>query len=169
MFKLLEVPGSLSDKDITDRMHAKDALLAIVIPSDFSSKGAARIKRLTSKALNTFGLKGDTVNTSAEMADPVTLYYHPILQESFRRSVQGALYSALQLVESRQLLRDIYFSVNEKELPDSLENDILSNRIPINEIPVSRDGSRAVPNAAQHNVPAWTIFAMFFVVMSLGS
>jgi len=25
-----------------------------------------------------------------------------------------------------------------------------------------------VPNASQHNVPAWTIFAMFFVVISLG-
>jgi ABC-2 type transport system permease protein len=39
----------------------------------------------------------------------------------------------------------------------------------INAIPVSKDGSRTVPNASQHNVPAWTIFAMFFVVMSLGS
>ena len=26
-----------------------------------------------------------------------------------------------------------------------------------------------IPNASQHNVPAWTIFAMFFMVTSLGS
>ena len=28
---------------------------------------------------------------------------------------------------------------------------------------------QVILNATQHNVPAWTIFAMFFVVMSLGS
>ncbi|HMH23373.1 MAG TPA: ABC transporter permease [Puia sp.] len=169
MFRLLEVSRDLSDKGITDRMHAKDALLAVVIPSDFSSDVSAKTRRLSSKALNTFGLKGDTITAGSGIADPVTLFYHPILQEPFRRSVQGALYSALQLVESRQLLKSIYFSINEKQLPDSLENDILSNKISINEVPVSRDGSRSVPNASQHNVPAWTIFAMFFVVLSLGS
>jgi len=39
----------------------------------------------------------------------------------------------------------------------------------IDEIPISRDGRRTIPNATQHNIPAWTIFAMFFVVISLGS
>ena len=28
--------------------------------------------------------------------------------------------------------------------------------------------ARITPNATQHNVPAWTIFAMFFIIMSLG-
>ena len=66
-------------------------------------------------------------------------------------------------------MRNTYFAINEKQLPVSLENELLNNRSPISEIPVSRDGSRTVPNASQHNVPAWTIFAMFFVVLSLGS
>ena len=46
---------------------------------------------------------------------------------------------------------------------------LCSNQVAINEIPVSRDGSRNIPNATQHNIPAWTIFAMFFIVISLGS
>ena len=45
---------------------------------------------------------------------------------------------------------------------------MLNNRTVINEVPVSKDGTRQTPNATQHNVPAWTIFAMFFVIMSLG-
>jgi len=49
-----------------------------------------------------------------------------------------------------------------------LENELMDNKIAINEVPVSRDGRRNIPNASQHNVPAWTIFAMFFVVISLG-
>lgn len=168
MFKLVQVSGDQSAKAITDRMHAKDALLAIVIPADFSFQITAKAKRVAGKALNTFGLEGDTLNAAAGNVDPLTLYYHPILQESFRRSILGALYSALQFVESRQILKSLYFAINEKQLPDTLENDILNNPIAINDIPVVRDGSRMLPNASQHNVPAWTIFAMFFVVLSLG-
>lgn len=168
MFKLIPVPAEQSEKAITARMHAKDALLAVVIPADFSSKISAKAKKMASKALNTFGLTSDSVTNQSASPDPLTLYFHPILQESFRRSVQGALHSALQLVESRQILRTLYYSINDKPLPDTLENELLNNQLTINEIPVSMDGSRKSPNASQHNVPAWTIFAMFFVVLSLG-
>jgi ABC-2 type transport system permease protein len=171
LFKLIEIETTQDDKEIKARVQARDALLAVVIPKDFSVRIAAKTKKVVAKALNTFGL-GDSLDHRAgkdTTADPVTLYYHPVLQESFRRSAQGALYSALQLVESKQLLKTLYFSLNEKDLPESLENDILTNRTTIRELPVSRDGSRSLPNASQHNVPAWTIFAMFFVVLSLGS
>lgn len=170
MFKLVEVPKTETDQQLTNRMHAKDALLALVIPADFSFKIIIKAKHVTAKAMSSFGLEGgDTLNKKAGNTDPVTLYYHPVLQETFRRSVQGALHSALQMVESKQVLQQLYFSINEKQLPVSLENELLSNQSPIMEVPVSRDGSRTVPNASQHNVPAWTIFAMFFVVLSLGS
>lgn len=168
MFKLEQVSGDQSEKLITGRMHTKDALLAIVIPANFSSKISDRAKKVAGKALSTFGLEGDTVTTTVASVDPLTLYYHPILQESHRHSIQGALYSALQLVESKQVLKTLYFSIVEKQLPDTLENEMLNNKFDINEITISIDGSRSVPNASQHNVPAWTIFAMFFVVLSLG-
>jgi len=71
-------------------------------------------------------------------------------------------------VQSRETLRRLYFSINDKQLPEKLENDMLNNRTNINEMPVSKDGTRRTPNATQHNVPAWTIFAMFFIIMSLG-
>src|SRR5665647_1060969 len=168
MFKLEQVSKDQSEKLITSLMHTKEALLAMIIPADFSVKINAKSKIVASKALHTFGLEADTVDVNAANMQPVTLLYKPVLQESFRRSIEGALYSALQLVESKQILKSLYFSINEKSLPLTLENELLNNRVAINEIPVSRDSSMTVPNASQHNVPAWTIFAMFFVVISLG-
>lgn len=172
LFSLVEIPGSAGEQAVRSRLQAKEALLALVIPADFSAKIGVKTKRLAGKALKSFGLAdsaGAGKDTTEASAGVITLFYHPILQESFRRSAQGALYSALQVVESKQLLKTIYFSINDAPLPDSLENELLTNRTTINEIPVSRDGSRNIPNASQHNVPAWTIFAMFFVVLSLGS
>ena len=169
MFKITNVVPSETDQQITDRMHAKDALVAIIIPGDFSLGITANAKTIAGKALTSFGVQHDTGRIDDEKIDPLTLYYHPVLQETFRSSIQGALRSALQLVQSKQVLKSLYFALNEKELPDTLDNQIMHNQAGINEIPISRDGSRNIPNATQHNVPAWTIFAMFFIVISLGS
>ncbi|HSN60089.1 MAG TPA: ABC transporter permease, partial [Ferruginibacter sp.] len=168
MFKLEQVSKDQDEKLITSLMHTREALLDMIIPADFSFKINAKSKIIAGKALHTFGLEADTVDMNAGSLEPVTLLYKPVLQESYRRSIEGALYSALQLVESKQILKSLYFSINEKSLPLTLENELLNNRVAINEIPVSRDSSMTVPNASQHNVPAWTIFAMFFVVISLG-
>jgi ABC-2 type transport system permease protein len=167
MFKVLQIAGNQNEKTITDAMHDKETLLGVIIPANFSLKVAAKSKSIAGKALTSFGLQGDTLKRTGDI-DPLILYYNPVLQESLRLSVRGSIRSALQLVESRETLRSLYFSINEKPLPEKLENEMLNNKTAINEIPVSKSGVRNLPNATQHNVPAWTIFAMFFVIMSLG-
>jgi len=172
MFEVKKVTADQTEKEISARMHEKDALIAIIIPQDFSAKVEAKAKATATKALNNFGLQTDStgsVKTTTDSLEPITLLYHPVLQETFRQSIQGALRSAFQMVQSKQILKSIYYSLNENELPDSLESEIINNQVAINEIPISRDGSKTIPNATQHNIPAWTIFAMFFVVISLGS
>ena len=169
IFSIKQLIAGKSEQEIASRMHAKDALIAIIIPPDFSDRMALKAKQVSAKALNDFGMETDTVKEKHELAESVTMLYHPVLQESFRMSIKGALRSSLQLVESKQILKSLYFSLNEKALPEQLENEIMNNQVSINEVPISRDGSRKIPNATQHNVPAWTIFAMFFVVISLGS
>jgi ABC-2 type transport system permease protein len=180
LFEVREIPASQNEEMIRERIYRKEAMMAVVLPADFSAEVSARSRAIAGKALRSFGLD-DSVSRGAGSAAQagarsrgtdgadLTLYYSPILQESFRRSAEGTLYSALQLVESRQLLKTLYFSINEKELPDTLENELLSNPEKISEIAVSRSAGRKAPTVSQHNVPAWTIFAMFFVVVSLGS
>ena len=169
IFNLKQIIADESEKTISDRMHAKDALVAIIIPANFSSKMILKANDISRRAMSDFGVNTDTSKQIKIDVDAVTMLYHPVLQESFRQSIKGALRSTLQLTESKQILKSLYFSLNEKELPPQLENDILNNQIAINEIGISRDGSKKIPNATQHNIPAWTIFAMFFVVISLGS
>jgi ABC-2 type transport system permease protein len=168
LFKVHSLPKNQDTKFISDSMKQRDVLVAVTIPADFTRKVKAKAKNVAGKALVSFGLQADSIQKDPGQIDPLTLYYNPILQEQLRLSVQGGLRSALQLVESRETLRSLYFSINEKQLPANLENEMLNNKASINEIPVSKNGSLRTPNAAQHNVPSWTIFAMFFVIMSLG-
>ncbi len=168
MFKLKQVEVGQTDKQISDRMHAKDAVIAIIIPEDFTQKLKQKAEETAKKALKNFGMQTDSVIVDTSAVQPLTLLYHPVLQESFRHSINGALKSALQVVQNKEILKSLYFALNDKAMPDSFENELMSNQVAINEVPVSRDGSRNIPNASQHNVPAWTVFAMFFIVISLG-
>ncbi len=169
MFELKKLDSTQNEKDIVSRMHAKDALLAIIIPADYTEQTLSKAKNITKEALKNVNIVDDSAKSNPLTEIPLTLYYHPVLQQSFRNSINGALRSALQLVQSKYIVRQLYTTVNEQSIPDSLERQITANQLPVNEIPVSRDGSRNIPNATQHNIPAWTIFAMFFIVISLGS
>ncbi len=168
MFEISETDKNLDEKQLSGVMKAKDALVTVVIPETFSEKVKQRASDIASKSLTEFGM-AQAENHKEAVIEPLILYYNPVLQESFRQSVTGGLLSAQQLVESKQILRTLYFSINSKELPAALEQSIVHNQPHISQIPVLRDGSRTIPNATQHNIPAWTIFAMFFIVISLGS
>lgn len=156
-------------QDFSDYLHKQNASVGVFIPNDFSGLIQTRAAVITSKALNAFGLQGDSVISKDTSSDALVLYYDPEIQPSYKLAIQGALSGALQMLESRQALRNLYYSINEKTLPVSLEKDMLQSDLRIAEQPLSLNGSaKEIPNAAQHNVPAWTIFAMFFIILSLG-
>ncbi len=171
MFEVVQIPMEKAAAVTTD-MEDKDALLGIVIPANFSAEINKKAQAASDKAMEAFSGQVDSTEKAIAKPEaglnPLTLYYNPSLQESMRLSIQGAIQSALQIVQTRQTLRTLYYDSNEKELPKSLENEMLNSSAQINMLPVSKDGTRTAPNASQHNVPAWTIFAMFFVIMSLG-
>lgn len=167
MFKQFKVDGTESDAQVRDRMNTKDALLAVIIPPDFTGSIRARAKNVTGKALNSFGLQGDTVKSRGN-GQSLILYFQPVIQDAYRLSVNGGLRTAQQIVESRETLRQLYMAINDKPMPAKLEDELLRNSSQIREIPVIKNGVQGIPNATQHNIPAWTVFAMFFIIISLG-
>lgn len=170
MFKISFIKaGQTSDQEILEKMKHKDALVAFVIPPHFSAQIEGKSGRIAGKALKDFGIEADSTAKGEITLDSLSFFYHPVLQQSFRQSVNGALSSALQIVQIRQVLRSVYSNLSTQPYTDTVENQLLNSPAPIMERPVSRDGSTNIPNATQHNIPAWTIFAMFFVVISLGS
>ncbi len=178
LFNLQIADSSVQESKVTTEMHDKNALVALVIPKDFTSYVQKKAEEIATRSLNdpdsvphvhdNPSLISHNPSPINELSDSMILYYHPVMQASFRHSVEGALNSAIQVIQGEAIVKKLYEAVNQKEIPADLEKQILFGQFPLVEIPVSRNGSRNVPNASQHNVPAWTIFAMFFIVISLG-
>ncbi|PIQ15004.1 MAG: ABC transporter permease [Flavobacteriales bacterium CG18_big_fil_WC_8_21_14_2_50_32_9] len=170
IFRIIELDKKTSKETIAEKMKETEALVAILIPENFSTQVQHKVADFTKNTLQEFGLELEKPNQNNDLlVNELTLYYHPVLQESYRKNLLNAIRSAVQVVESKQIISTIYSSINETAMPDSILNNFETQQVHINEIPVSRDGSEVIPNAAQHNVPAWTIFAMFFIITSLGS
>ncbi len=174
LFNLQLVDSSVIPTDISARMYKRDALVALLIPEHFTEYISSRAEAIASRALKD---PDSTENkTSAEskiigeslLPDSLKMYYNPVMQTSFRQSIEGAFRSSVQVIQGETIVQKLYEAVNQKQVPADLEKQILFGQVPIAELPVSRNGSRSIPNASQHNVPAWTIFAMFFIVISLG-
>jgi ABC-2 type transport system permease protein len=168
LFKLQIADSSLNENNISAQMHSRDALVALEIPRGFTNIIQKKADEIASRALK----DPDSVTIKNEMPaiviDSLKMFYHPVMQASFRQSVEGAFRSAVQVIQGETIVKKLYEAVNQKEVPEDLEKQILFGQLPISEIPISRSGDRTIPNASQHNVPAWTIFAMFFIVISLG-
>ena len=54
MFKVSLVNSDNTESLIADAMHKNDAMLGIIIPSNFSAKVSAKSKNIAGKALNSF-------------------------------------------------------------------------------------------------------------------
>jgi len=170
MFQMEVVSSDLSPTSLNTLMHDKDALISIVIPTTFSSSIQQKTTQVTTNALQEFGLNDSSSvrETPLEKSESLLFFYNPVLQQSFLQSINGALTSAIQIIEGKKLVQQLYVTLNEKPMPQNLQMEILQKNISIEEIAAAKDGSKTIPNATQHNVPAWTIFAMFFIVISLG-
>ena len=84
MFDLKQLTADQDETQISNKMHAKDAVVAIIIPADYTLKTESKSRSIAAKALHNFGMEIDTIENNTDSIQPITLLYHPVLQESFR-------------------------------------------------------------------------------------
>lgn len=169
MFEIFVDSTSKDQEEIVASIKNVDALVGLVIKKGFSNRVTQNAENLSILAMSDFSEEGDEENAALENVQDLEVLYSPVLQESYRMAVEGALQSAMRVIQSRKMLNLIYASLNGSEMPKEMEDLLLNNEVILDTKTITNDGSGAIPNATQHNVPAWTIFAMFFMVTSLGS
>ena len=97
----------------------------------------------------------------------IVVYFDPVINNSFKQSVLMALQNFTFGVTSK-----INFDFFAEELANqfSTENKMKFNPeggVEIEEQYATTKFTEMLPNSVQHNVPAWAIFAMFFIIIPL--
>lgn len=167
-FEITEAKG-LSREEIKASLLNDNHLLTFEIPSGFTEQLTIKAQGISRGMLQEFGiLDADSTKKKEQVVSPLNIYYDPVLQENFRYSIVSSIYSFLGALENRLMIENLYAEMGYDEIPTNLEAQFIKNRIKINQIAASSSSEEITPNSAQHNVPAWSIFAMFFMVISLG-
>ena len=97
----------------------------------------------------------------------VDVFFDPVLKSSFKLSILSALREFSSGVEA-QIIYDTYASLFQELLGIEMNKpDKQKKLVEFNEQYASNLKQATVPNSVQHNVPAWTLFAMFFIVIPL--
>ena len=168
---LFNIVSGKEGKPFTEEMARRLVLqgryvMAIVVPEKLSSDTKLRVNQNVSRMVSLFsGMSAeDTTDNKQTQAKNIRLYFDPTLQASFKETVKGVIRNMMAEVETHY----IYHSLEEyMETEDSIGIDQQS--IVFEEISPKSSDEKIIPNSVQHNVPAWALFAIFFIVIPLST
>lgn len=169
LFKLKE-DKNIEQKNIKNTLQEQDFLTGLWISPDFTEKITQKANLVSGTMMKELGLgEGDSTLPQKINITPLEFYHDPVLQENYCFSIISMVDAFLKSIEGELFINQMCEQLDLKESPEQLKTAMIDNRVPINRIAATASDSDKIPNSTQHNVPAWTIFAMFFMVVSLGN
>ncbi|HAN18040.1 MAG: hypothetical protein A2X13_09980 [Bacteroidetes bacterium GWC2_33_15] len=169
--KFFEIVEELDGKKITEEM-AKEAVaqgkykIGIIIPERATEAIRGNVNALINKSFKTFDVPGVKKRTKKSTID-IIIYIDPATSYSFKNSVMSSLKEFTSQLEIKMFFKNFSLALADM-FPDQKAVEFESfETIKYKEIYASTTNSEILPNSVQHNVPAWTMFAMFFIVLPL--
>ena len=103
------------------------------------------------------------------MANPIELklFFDPITKQSFKVSISGAIDRIVSAIEMESMINTLgeeLKTILSTTVSPKFENEPL---VIVQQEYAGKNETEIVPNSVQHNVPAWTMFAMFFICIPL--
>lgn len=169
---LFSVVTQIDNKTITEEV-AKEAVykgkfqLAIIIPKNLSVDLQTKIDQNVQNIVSKMGLT--ETDSTAQTEKPkvikekeVKLYFDPAVQMSFKNAVMNSIDKMISQIETKSI-----YTTFQNQLGEGTVEFDQKSFITFKEIIPRINNKEVRPNSVQHNVPAWTLFAIFFIVIPL--
>lgn len=157
---------AISEAQAQALVHQGEYQLAIVLPPNLSRDLDVYVKQNVDKILAEFDFQQDTttVKTAAVATKEVKLYFDPAAQAAFKTAVKMSIDKLISNIESQTIYKTFQQELGEGDEVSMGGEPFIAFK-EVSENLKKEDGE--IPNAAQHNVPAWALFAIFFIVVPL--
>ncbi len=166
------VKTSLDDQNISEQVlhqHISEGnyQIGILIKEGSTKALREKAKILIEKALAEGNADSLRYEPDSSRTATVVVYFDPVIKNSFKQSVMNALDNFTSKIESKIIFQAFTEEVKPL-LPEGSELSFLGESgITIEQTYASNKYNEVLPNSVQHNVPAWTVFAMFFIIIPL--
>ncbi|WP_126652618.1 ABC transporter permease [Chryseobacterium aureum] len=162
--KTFQLLTNFNEKSAQDAVFSGEYQMAIVIPENLTKDLNSNIDSKVQTIVSSFGLEGDSakVKTAVPKAKEIHLYFDPATNAGFKNSVMNSVNKMVFEIENKKIYKAFQDQLGTTE---NIEEN--KNLISFKEITPKKGAMDVMPNSVQHNVPAWTLFAIFFIVVPL--
>lgn len=164
---ITELDGQpVDDATAQEAVFRGDYQLAISIPENLSKDLEYKVNQNVSKITERLGLSEEESTPQQERVltqKEIRLYFDPATQLTFKNAVKNAIDKMISQIETKSIYSSFQdqFDMGEEPLFDQ------NNFIVFKEVVPSVNDKEVLPNSVQHNVPAWSLFAIFFIIVPL--
>ena len=137
--------------------------MALIIPKGLTTNLNKKVAQNVNKILNEMGVE-DEKDLDHEIIETqeIKLCFDPAAHLSFKNEVKNTIDKLASKIESEAIYKNF-----QKEL--EIDGDLFdeSKVFAFREVNPHQEDLEIRPNSVQHNVPAWTLFAIFLIVIPL--
>ncbi|PUZ29338.1 hypothetical protein DCC81_07725 [Chitinophaga parva] len=159
---------ALTQERAKELVNKGDYKISIIIPHGATGAIVSNANKITNDLSRRMGLP---VTAPVKLHDDslnVVIYFDPAAKKAFKSAIHQALDNFLTQVETDLLIERIQQQLKAKGAPEQDSLNIQLKAIGLQEQTTAADaGPDVISNSVQHNVPAWSIFAMFFIVIPI--
>ena len=161
-----EIIENSSEEEAKEAVFKGEYQLAIVIPENLSEALQKKVNDNVEGILAKFGLEEDSISTATNdvIQKEIRLYFDPATQMTFKSSVKNGIDKMISKIETQSIYGAFQEQIGEDDDTAIFETNSF---IVFKEIVPTKNNEDVIPNSAQHNVPAWTLFAIFFIIVPL--
>ena len=153
----------LTEDELKTEVFKGKYQVGIVIPARLSKDLNYKINQNVEKILNEFAFDSTQVKYNQQVnPKTIKLYFDPATSLAFKENVSNVLDKLITDTENKSIYKAFQQEMGSNDLGFQNEKFIhFQEIVPEDSKPVLK------PNVTQHNVPAWTLFAIFFIVVPL--
>jgi ABC-2 type transport system permease protein len=161
--ELFNITDTLSDMSTLKQIVAdEDFRIAVIIP-----KHSTNIIRKNIEPFISGLFTGEIAESDSIQSSEIIILSDPTTKENFRNSIKLALETYTAKIETQILLKLLAENLESMTGVQADLTDQPSEAVVFTELFAFEKENEITPNSTQHNVPAWTMFAMFFIVIPL--
>ncbi|MCF2220142.1 ABC transporter permease [Chryseobacterium sp. PS-8] len=162
--KTFELITNFTEESAEKAVFGGDYQMAIVIPKNLTKNINSNVESKVQAIVSSFGLENDStsVKESPVKSDDIHLYFDPATNIGFKNNVMTAVNKMVFEIENKKI-----YKAFQDQLGTTEDLGKTKNLISFKEITPKKGKTDIMPNSVQHNVPAWALFAIFFIVVPL--
>jgi ABC-2 type transport system permease protein len=141
---------------------------AIVVPKNASADLRRKTKQLITSVFSNFGFPAEIDSTQLPVIN-IKIFFDPAIKSNYKQALSGSVEKIAATVQTEWVLDELQQQLSEgkEEAPKKIAIDV-SKIMRVDQRFASENKYQGLMlNSVQHNVPAWTMFAMFFILYPL--